>query len=359
MKPIFLGFFITFIFSIKSFSYESMIRHGYFACIACHNSTGGGGDLNEYGKSISSSVSVFQQRLKANKWLKNFSPSMQTRLARVKREGGSEARIFPMQWDFLGTLKVSKRIDVLTTLARFPGEKEALEARDMGRYSFRKLLLVYRLKNNLYIEAGKNHLPQGIYTTDHTSFIRGFNRRGLGDLATQASVTYYTNNNRHSLYILNTEKNEEKELAFAVKEEFYLRKANTLLGFDLLRGTTNGTDSSSSGGSRYLGGLYFKTFLNKQFVILGELNYSKEEKSSSSEIKQRATFVKLSYFPKDFWELYITKENLNRETTRTRDLSKTTLGSLFKLSSNLSFLFEIKNQDESKTYIAQLFLNLW
>ena len=193
MKKIRLFLFLSFIFSTShAFAYESMIRHGYFSCVACHNSTSGGGSLNEYGKVIAHSFSAFQLK----QWKEEAEQSQkakidlssQIRLARINRKGS--VRNFAMQLDLLAALELSPKSHISATIAKAPsfGSKK-LPLQD--EVYLRKLLYTYRIKENLFWEFGRNSPPFGIYDTDHTTYIRAFNRRGTLDLPLQSSLSLY------------------------------------------------------------------------------------------------------------------------------------------------------------------------
>lgn len=350
MQKLIFIFFVLIFLSQTSWSYESMIRHGYFSCVACHNSTSGGADLNEYGKTISSSFSAFslkkEGREQPKSWLEKLSPSLQARHAKVKRKDSK--RTFFMQADLLTTLYISEKSSITGVYAKVP---------DKDDYYFRRLLYTHKLKDNFYIEVGRRHSPLGIQTIDHTSFIRSLNGRGVSENAvlSQLALTYYGEHNRHSFYFLANnflESSEKEDALFAFKEELYLRKINTLLGVDVLKGKRGNNDYQFSG-------IYMKNYF-QNFVLLGEIDFSKEaQENEDPNVRQYIRFLKLSYFPKNFWEIYFTRELVKSESSFGFQTDKTSYGTLFRITENMSFLLEKKEQNNNKVYVFQIFLNLW
>lgn len=357
-------FFLFISFPHQPQAYESMIRHGYFSCVPCHNSTQGGGDLNDYGKVIVADLSLYQAlwsndsvddpshaELKNPLWFNKLSTSVQGRLAHIRRKVTGTKRTFPMQLDLLNTFSISEKSHITSSFAKAP---KPLPGRENKKdYYFRKFLYVYKLTERFYIELGKSTSPLGLQVIDHTSSIRSLNNRSVTDVSNVLAVTSYTKNNRHSFYLMNKENKKIENLtgyAVAFKEEFYFKKINNLLGFDILLENKNLND-------RKLFGIYSKYFF-KDFSFLGEINTS-TELNKGSHVRKKASFMKFSYFPKDFWEFYITKEASLFKKRFEIKTEKNTLGTLLNITKNSTMLLEVKNQNKVKTYIFQLFINFW
>lgn len=356
MKISFLYLFVFCFLNIKSsFAYESMIRHGYFSCVSCHNSTSGGGTLHEYGKVIASEFSAFPLKdleSKSPAWIQKLGPAIQLRAAHVGREKSS--RNFFMQTDVLSTISLSKNSHLLVSLAKAPSPPRVKTPVKDNLY-VRKLLYVYKPKENLYFELGRNSPPFGIHEPDHTMYIRAFNRRSVLDLPFQASISIYKERSRQSFYLLLPSYEEQaanREYALAFKNELYLKNINTVLGFDLLYGETDSI-------RRYFAGSYTKFFFG-DFLVMSELNFAKRDiLKTETGFNQLTYFLKLSYFLKDYWEIYGFIEYLDQTTPFEKNLEKRTFGSLFRVTENLSLLLEAKNEFSKTFYVGQIFLNLW
>ena len=167
MKILFFLFLINFVFSLPRFSIETGT-----SCMNCHVNPTGGGMRNDYGSNIYALEELTLKRLIKNAddmWdgyiTDNFQIGGDFRIQLF--DDGDDSRIFPMQSDFYGNLKLTKNTDLYFKV-------------DSSPYRNNEFFILFKnVIDKIWIKLGKTLPAYGLKLDDHTSFIRGGNRTSI------------------------------------------------------------------------------------------------------------------------------------------------------------------------------------
>lgn len=164
-------------------AYPEFVRNGYFACSSCHVSPGGGGVLNEYGRSYSAEkLSAWNYEgeekllhgaigdLPESLIIGGDFRQIQTYVDSQRSESG---RWIPMQRDLDACVKFGNS----TTCGTWGIIRQAEESSDGHmKFGLRKAMTKYDINENFSVRAGRFFERYGLMIADHTRSIR----RGLG-----------------------------------------------------------------------------------------------------------------------------------------------------------------------------------
>jgi hypothetical protein len=365
MKAIF-AFSLMFA-SIKLLAYPSMNRHGYTNCVGCHYAPQGGGLLTAYGKSIAKAFSMpggdyKQSELKkAISFNGSWEQALQFRLANLRKE--TETVTFPMQGDFLAGAKVGQRGFLNATLAKLPergkGTTTNQESGFFTEYLVRSLGYVHPIDNNFTVQLERGRLPLGLNIEDHSTFIKRRNKNDTTDLVSRLAFLRQDKISLSEIHLFapsGQEKEGNEEWGALGKYEWYAFK-HIFIGGQLLYGKTDGIE-------RDLQGFFSRGSIFKDIGWLAEINRTGRKIEGNPEtVNQWTSYVKLSYFLRDWLELYGTKEKVELDKSFESESNSSSLGLRFVIITNLTLqvdhkITEIKNNDNKLTMI-QAYLNWW
>ncbi len=189
----FITLLFAFITSPLTWGYPSYIGHNYTSCLNCHYSPFGGGQLTDYGRSVSATL-ISSNKLYPKEWSEEkiadtsgfffskpktswFRPQINYRGFRVVDDPGSprqEAFWITMQEDVRLTLKFMKN-DKLLFVGDY-GRQPALEFLPPGvsqqNHRSRNLYVGYRVTPKIGVYAGLMDKVYGIRVVEHIAFTR-------------------------------------------------------------------------------------------------------------------------------------------------------------------------------------------
>jgi len=336
---------------------ETMIRKGYTSCNACHVSPNGGGHLTTYGEMVSDSLSLWKGT-RAIKESKNIiTHGAQVRLAHVRTEVSNST--FPMQADYLTALKWAK-INVVSTLAKSPNRSSSLSEEEKPKFVktlyFSEFKLMRKLSKNSTLTLGRERQNIGLRLEDHTIYNKSLNRFNVTDLASLVSIDKVdskTSFNASVFFPSYQEVDSKQEYGLKTSSKFFFKKLQ--LGLGVLFGQTENI-------KRYLLNLNFKVNVS-DFVLMIESNLTKRETGQNIKFNQNSYFSRLSYFPLNPIELFISGDVVRRENPFLLTQERAGAGLTIKLQANTSLRFDYKktffSQTNETTFISQLFFNGW
>lgn len=352
-----MKYLLTLIFSnlfiLPSLAYESMIREGYANCMTCHISVHGGGLLNNYGKVISQELSTFGKTMMPTK--RRYEHAIQARVARY--ENDSQVRTFPMQLDYLSAFRSGPTV-YQATLAKAPKSKNGEKTNIENELYFRKLTVEHKVNDYITVIGGRDYLNFGLKLLDHTLYIKSNNRRGVTDFVTLLGISIQSERSQISASVYGPSFQEEtnnQESGITGKYDFYLLPNKSVLSISALQGSTKEIDRSEFA-------LSAKTSFF-DFLLMGQIDHGERKiNDSSRSFKQKASFVKLSYFPYQNLEFHGVKESLDIESPFLTKVEKEGYGIKWKATSFLSVEYDQKRilrTTATTQHMFQLFYNGW
>ncbi len=167
-----LALLLVLTFSIRSYGYPEMVRHGYANCTACHVSPNGGGILTPYGRSLSQELlstwgakneSDFMYGfVKLPEWL-NLGGDIRSLQQWQKNDSFEQAMFIFMQADLEAAATVSKFQAVATV---GPQSNKTFNHAG-GAIISRRHYLAYHPTDQITIRGGKFMAAYGINTAEH------------------------------------------------------------------------------------------------------------------------------------------------------------------------------------------------
>lgn len=353
-----------------------MARHGYFSCLACHDSARGSGILNPYGQGIAKSVSLARGEMRPSKIREAFSfggvasHALQLRGAVVQKKSDSPDRtdVFPMQFDYLSAFQLAKNVRFDSTIAQAPHQakrpqvegKSSLESSLKSDYYFRKILLNYKFDKNFRLAIGRDGLAFGFNIVDHTSFVRRDNKRGITDFFTQLRLDYENKTTKITPYIFmpsfqEAKNNRERGVGFRFETQVLLKGLS--VGTSALYGETDSIERDTES--------LFSKYAWKDLVLLLQLDrtYRKVVQDNKGFL-QTSGYSRIYYFLAEYLEVNTGFEFLHVRTPFFRREKLYGIGSSLKTSASTSLQFNgykiIKSNLKDETLlITQLFINFF
>lgn len=363
-KFLLLTFFLA---SFKIFAYPSMVRHGYTNCIGCHYAPQGGGLLTAYGKSIAKAFSMPGGDYKESAIKKAISlngsweQALQFRLAHLRKE--TETVTFPMQGDFLAGVKVGDKGFLNATLAKLPergkGTTTNQESGFFTEYLVRSLGYVQPLNNTYTLQLERGRLPLGLNIEDHSTFIKRRNKNDTTDLVSRLAFLRQDKIGLSEVHVYapsGQEKEGNEEYGALAKYEWYAFK-HIFFGGQLLYGKTDSI-------KRDLQGFFSRGSLFKDFGWLAEINRTRRDIIGTTEpVNQWTSYLKLSYFLRDWLEFYGAKEKVELDKSFQSESDTSSVGLRFVIITNLTLQVDHKitetNNIDNKLTMIQAYLNWW
>jgi len=357
-------FSLFLLISCKAFSYESMTRHGYQSCVACHYGSEGGGLLTDYGKIISGTTSVIKGTGKKSivndklSWNNKIDHGIHLRLAHVRKENSK--RTFPMQGDYLAAFK-GENYNIRMTVARAPKSETVTDQVNkpstLDNFYFRDLKISFQLTKKKYLTVGREKQRHGLNLVDHTLYVKSLNRTNVTDLSTVVRMSHI--DKKFQLDVdgfLPSYREIEDNQEYGLKGSYRHFGKKWTVGFHSLAGQTEKI-------KRVLGGGLGK-YTWADFFLMGEINYTKRWiRSTSVNFDQVTSYLKLSYQFYKGMDLFSYYEKANRNKTFDLDLNRWGVGGIVRLFSNLSWQTDYKVTEyvagDEKILLTQLFFNGW
>lgn len=279
-----------------------MIRFGYRECTGCHLSAGGGGLLTDYGKGIAAAQAFIAREYEPPtgnlyRWITldgHLQLGLQSRL--LIQRARSDTMVFPMQLDFLQSLRMSDEIhlDISFGVNPRPSNIQKNLQTLFDHWILRKAILRLLPSDALEISAGRDLLPIGLHLEDHTLWIRQRNRRSMNDFFSLLKVHYSTPD--YSL------------TSFVSAPSFQEKTINREVGGGI-RGEIALDESAAVGASLYLG--FSESLYRQELNIFGrwgnpwmgaifEYAYTHRDlNQSGTSFSQNAVYARAFYAP---WE---------------------------------------------------------
>jgi hypothetical protein len=332
------------LFALQNASaYPQFIKNGYMSCLNCHNSSLGGGTLNAYGKGIGAAESFYTKEVKEEP-IPFFENGFLGRGMVVSQEAVS---VFPMQLDYLATLRPTATLSLESNLGLQPIRVLDRVANPtwIDYFVLRKLVANYRPSESLAITAGRDFLPVGLHTADHTFYVSARNRRNTTDFQTQIRSDFLGEKYQITPFVYLPSFNEAKpnrERGLGLRGEFLISESNAI-GASLLFGSTPSVQ-------RELYTLFARTG-HENWGVLAELDYTHRKNSAAASFSQFAFLVQPFYNPKAWLEMSVALEGLTIEKPYFDRLYRLGPSALFRLHQYFSFQadarFEITRTNES------------
>lgn len=315
MKLSFRGFLELLIFSYCIFlptaeGYPTTIRFGYASCVACHESSLGGGMLTDYGKGLAASESFFSREIESFEEPPPFrlKHGFHGRLLNLWLKDRTE--LFPMQIDYLGLIQVPK-LKIFTQIGlNQTRRKHAFENTSFYEiFLIRKIFFDWSLTETQSLQGGRDFLPHGLLIQDHTSFIRSQNRRGVTDYPTQIRYQVLSDD-----WLI---------LPFVFSPSFEESASNQEWGGGIRIETTPG-ETQSIGTSflvaeslairRYSVSLFSRLGFSPEWGVLGEYHFNRRFllQFGNLAFSQHTGYLKPFYAPLAYLEIGFVFDYLNR-----------------------------------------------
>ncbi len=299
--------------SARALALPTMVRLGYTNCAACHISPQGGNLLNAYGRSIDQAQSlrggeyqplrnslietldwrgritqdvrvILQEQANSTTGLPGTDSLRSRFMYRNATELGGGWRI-----SFTGT---GENLSVLRpSLTYEPPSNSAT-------FFVNTALVSYRPMKNLEFAVGRDQLPTGINVPDLSFFVKSRNRLGYYDSPTQVKAFWWGKRYQISPYAFGPGGNErsgQHESGGGALAEFdVLGKQRTILGVNLLRGTSALLD-------RRLIGPYARLGFGK-WGILAEHDITDRSSNTGSfaSFRQNASYGQVFWAPREW-----------------------------------------------------------
>lgn len=346
----------------KPFAYESMIRKGYTSCLGCHYSPRGGGILTDYGKMVAFSEAPLKLRSLEESSLKKslrfggmMDHGVHLRVANVDTEVSNDS--FPMQGDYLNAFRFKNSV-LLTTLAKAPVRRSQSSVEKpafIDTVYFRDLKLVHSLDNKHFFTLGRERQNLGLKLTDHTLFVKNYNKSNVTDIATFLSYDYVGKDYELTLSSFGPNFQEgidNKE--YGGKVELRRKIARSVFGISFLKGKTNLV-------SRDLLGIFGKISPTKYISFFSENIMSSRKTSQNIEFSQRTHMIGVLLSPISSMEMSLSAEDIRREDPFYIDQQRAGMNIRQRIFPNLTFQFDWKrtflSSRNENILISQLFIN--
>lgn len=362
-------------FSPLLFAHESMVGKGYFSCLACHQSSTGGGLLTQYGRGIARATSLRGGEYRPGTLGKALSldgkltHQVQARLAQLDQKRGD--RFFPMQADYLAAVQVGDSQAVRVTVARAPerakllGRNETVEeVGGLSQFFVRQLLWEKRLEGeedegNWLIHFGRDHLAYSLNTDDHTAFIKAENRFTPTDFPTQLRFIFEGEKARHFFTGFGPsgqEVDSNREWGVGTKSEWLVLGDWAVAGVSTLYGKTPRL-------SRLLTGAHVKLGLGPLFLS-GALDHTLRTLAGGGDsFGQFTALARAEVFLREWLSFSATKEWMSLDQPFERRREGHSFGARARVSESLALQADYKEwlegTREHEFILGQLIFNLF
>lgn len=195
MKNIFfIVLFILCLSPIKSWAYPNYIGHGYPSCLNCHFNPFGGGQLNDYGRTVSATLissrtfypktwseekiaytSGFLFRKPKQNWFRAQANYRGFSLVRNPGSSSNEDKTWiTMQFDVRGTVKFGEndKFIFVGDYGKTPKPQQPIPGLTQDDYRSRNLYFGYRPSKKVGIYAGLMDKVYGIRVIEHIAYSR-------------------------------------------------------------------------------------------------------------------------------------------------------------------------------------------
>lgn len=316
-------------------AHPTMLRHGYQSCAACHSAPQGQGALNDYGKSIAAAMSLLSAK-DITEAAKPLRHGLQARVMYVTGSGSSA--LFPMQLDYLGQYEKEKdRLDLtLGVQGRRSKASAPPNEKFQERLVIRKLGYARRPEEGTELSAGRDALPMGIGTDDHTSFLRARLRRGVNDYVTKTQLDRWEQNFNYALFAFGPsfeEKRQNREYGLGGRYE------RAALGDSTFGATAFGGISTAI--KRAQLSAFSRVVVLEKLTLLAEHSLLRRWVRAASTGKgfdQQVSHARLSYFPADYLETSLVGELLHVEAPFAESKRQFGPSLNFRVHKNISLL---------------------
>lgn len=289
---------LFFLISSGAAAFPENVRHGYFACTACHVSPSGGGVLTPYGRSLSAELMstwgttktsgfMFSQQDDegALKWLRS---QILLRGIQTYRNNSAieKAQFIPMQAD----LEIGADTETFALISTI-GYRANDASKELKELFSRRHYALYRFSDQIVGRVGKFMQSFGLNGPDHYSATR----RGLGwDQGSESynlELNYLGEAFSHTVTLISNfpeDRGPAKDSGVSVNSSYFWNNKSRF-GVSLFRGEQNASN-------RTVAGPYLTLSLNEHFYLSSEFFFQdKTVKASSSRERGYATFSRLGY----------------------------------------------------------------
>lgn len=297
MKRIWLALILIFV-SVSVSAFPENVRHGYFACTACHVSPAGGGVLTPYGRSLSAELMsswgttktsgfMFSQQDDegALKWLRSqvFLKGIQTYRNNSTVE---KAQFIPMQAD----LEIGADTETFAIISTL-GYRANDSTKELREIFSRRHYALFRFSDQIVGRIGKFMQSFGLNGPDHYSATR----RGLGwDQGSESynvELNYIGETFSHAVTLISNlpeDRGPAKDRGVSVNSSYFWNNKSRF-GLSIYQGEQNASN-------RTVAGPYMTLSLSEHFYLSSEFFFQdKTVKASSARERGYATFSRLGY----------------------------------------------------------------
>ena len=184
-------------FAPEARAYPELIRLGYVQCQACHTSSLGGGLLNAYGKSVRTSLSVYQRRAEMKSEEGTYQELVNANVfgRYLWIDSANYKDRFLMQLDAAARADFKNGFGVETIIGLQPDRVRSRPDAPSGllgkSFIARRLLIDKKLgTDGPLLVVGRDFLPRSTNTDDHTTWLRSLDRQNYSDLATEVRLEF-------------------------------------------------------------------------------------------------------------------------------------------------------------------------
>lgn len=373
MITLFIAFLLNTFSSAQA--YPELIRLNYVQCTSCHTNVFGGGLLSPYGKSVRTSLSLYQREDEqksetGNERKSSFSLNANTFLRYLFIESENYRTQFLMQLDTEGRIETKSGYAVTSIVGLVP---ERVKSRSnaptgvLGKSFILRRLLVEKSFNegSKKIAIGRDILPRGTNTEDHTTYLRSYSRAGVTDTPTQLrfETSNETTSTQTGFFAPSFEENSNaREWGGYTRFEEDLSKdfhINTpvAVGAQMIAGQT--TDYQ-----RISPEIFSRFAFTESTGLLLDLQYThRKQRETSETFPQWVSYISPFYTPTEWSMFRYRAEKLNRGSPYSENNFKHSLSLLLKPISECSIITSVEREKNKSswgttTYTIQLFSQL-
>lgn len=348
-----------FVFELKA--HEGMIQKGYFSCLACHQSSTGGGHLTQYGRGIARGSSLRGGEYAPGRVASGLSldgrltHQVQARVAHYRQE--DRKRTFPMQADYLGAVQFNRTTSARLIIARTP----ETEVSGLEQFIVRQGVVRHEWSEDWAMEVGRDRLAYGLTVEDHTLLTQSQNRLGPTDFPTQLKALREGENHRTTLAAVAPsfqEVSTNREWGGALKHEWLAFEDGFffVLGGSALQGQTEKIRRGSLG-------LHAKLAWSR-FALLAQMDRTHRKlRENNIGLWQTTGMGRMEFHPWEWLVTHFTYEWLDLDEPFARRTQVQGLGLRGRLSESWSVMADAKQSEargrRHRFFIGQLILNLF
>jgi hypothetical protein len=247
-----------------------------------------------------------------------------------------------MQLDYLGKYEKEKnRFDLSLGLQGRRSKASAPpEEKFQDRIVLRKISYSYRKKEGFEASVGRDSLPMGIATEDHTAFLRARLRRGINDYVSKVQLDRWEETHNYSLFAFapsfeELERNREYGVGSRYEHAVF---GNSTLGVSTLAGMSEAI-------RRGLFSAFTRFTPHENIAILAEHALLRRWVRAASDTKgfdQQISFLKAAFFPLEYLELALVGELLHVEAPFAEKKRQFGPSLQTRLHKNISFLADAR-----------------